>query len=349
MSDDKYLRSVEDLEKVGCKWWPEEIQREAYNVSILKTLLDSQERFISLLILADANNPEALFRLIENSTMSLQMFLKHLAILTDFGSEPIQRVNKNFTEIFPDRKLIYRINGVEKEYQFTYLPCRGIPTNERLQSDSTDNLLATCRRPDMIKDFIMMLLYGSAATDMATKNVLKKCAVHELLGNEEKVKKFVRENYIRVSKIISGKTANDLGNVLQSYSARLLREKLGEEYNVVSPGTIPGVQLDDNKEATFDIVVDKKNATNKYKPYVGIEVSFQETSNSVVERKGREAQIRFQRAQDKRCYVAYIIDGVGNFSRAAAANDMCNSSHCNVAFTDSELNLLCEFIKEKLA
>ena len=49
-----------------------------------------------------------------------------------------------------------------------------------------------------------------------------------------------------------------------------------------------------------------------------------------------------------RCYVAYIIDGVGNFSRPSAMNDMCNNSHCNVAYTPSEFDLLIEFIKEKI-
>lgn len=175
-----------------------------------------------------------------------------------------------------------------------------------------------------------------------------RCNVFEYLGSEERIKKYVRENYIRVSKIISGRTASDLGNVAQSYAADYLRKKLGESYNVVSPGTIPDVKLDDNKEATFDIVVDRIGDNSKYKPYVGIEVSFQETSNSTVERKGREAQARFRNTNNKRCFVAYIIDGAGNFSRTSAANDMCDNSHCNVAYTQPELDLLAEFIKEKL-
>ena len=59
--------------------------------------------------------------------------------------------------------------------------------------------------------------------------------------------------------------------------------------------------------------------------------------------------IRTQRnTNNKRCFVAYIIDGVGNFSRPAAMNDMCNNSHCNVAYTPSEFDLLIEFIKEKI-
>lgn len=48
MNDDRYLRSIEDLEKVGCKWWPKEVREEAMKVSIhpiskwlLRTVLDN--------------------------------------------------------------------------------------------------------------------------------------------------------------------------------------------------------------------------------------------------------------------------------------------------------------------
>ena len=48
MNDDKYLRTIKDLEKVGCKLCPKEVQDEAIKVSIhpvskwiLRTVLDN--------------------------------------------------------------------------------------------------------------------------------------------------------------------------------------------------------------------------------------------------------------------------------------------------------------------
>lgn len=48
MNDDKYLRSIKDLEKVGSKWWPKEVREEAMKVSIhpiskwlLRTIFDN--------------------------------------------------------------------------------------------------------------------------------------------------------------------------------------------------------------------------------------------------------------------------------------------------------------------
>lgn len=348
MNDDKYLRSVKDLEEVGCKWWPKEVRDEAMRVSILQYLLDTQEKFISLLTLADCKKPEKIFNLLEASGFEFHLFLKHLILLTDVGSEPIQRINTSFKEIFPNKELIYKLGRKEYNYTFMALPIKGKPNNKKMQIDTMVNLQTTCKNKDLCKDLIMLLIYGAASTIPRIRAILYKCNAFEYLGQEEKIKQYVRENYIRVSRIIAGKTATDLGNVAQEYALNYLAERLGSNYNLVNNGTIPGVKLDDEKEATFDIVVDRKDDDGKIKKYVGIEVSFQETSNSVSERKGREAQARFRNTNNRRSYVAYIIDGAGNFSRPSAMNDMCNNSHCNVAFTHTEFELLIEFIKEKI-
>ena len=48
MNDDRYLRSIKDLEKVGSKWWPKEVRDEAMKVKIhpiskwlLRTILNN--------------------------------------------------------------------------------------------------------------------------------------------------------------------------------------------------------------------------------------------------------------------------------------------------------------------
>ncbi|MBP5688697.1 MAG: hypothetical protein J6X22_08685 [Muribaculaceae bacterium] len=348
MNDDKYLRSIDDLEKIGCKWWPKEVRDEAMKVSILQYLLDTQEKFISLLTLADSNKQEKLFNLLDASDFEYHLFLKHIILLTDVGSEPIQRINTSFKDIFPNSKMLYKLGRKEHVYTFTSLPIKGKLDNKKMKIDTTENLQAECRNKNLCKDLINLLIYGAASTTPRTRAILYKCNAFEYLGKEDKIKQYVRENYIRVSRIIAGKTATDLGNVAQVYALNYLSKGLGDNYNLVNNGTIPGVKLDDEKDATFDIVVDRKNDKGRFKKYVGIEVSFQETSNSVAERKGREAQARFRNTNNKRCYVAYIIDGVGNFSRPAAMNDMCNNSHCNVAYTSSEFDLLIDFIKEKI-
>lgn len=110
MDQDKYIRTIQELEAVGSKWWPEEVKREAEKMSILQYLLDTQGKFISLLNLADRTDIAQIFSLIEASKFGWHLFLKHLMILSDVGSEQLQRFNASFSELFTDKSLVYKIN-----------------------------------------------------------------------------------------------------------------------------------------------------------------------------------------------------------------------------------------------
>lgn len=349
MNEDRYERTIEELEPHACKWWPKEVRDEAQEISVLQILLDSQESFISILKLADKHDASKVFDLIEAARFSYSLFLKHLVVLTDFGSEPLQRVNKDFYELFADGKLSYNIGGGIVEYVFTSLPVRGTLTNKRMKIDSLENLSAEAPDKNLCKDIIMILLYGAAAINARTRAVLFKCTPYEYLGDKTMIEEFVRQNYIRVSRIISGKTASDLGNVAQQYVVKYLTRALGDNYCVRSNGTIPGVtQNEGNTLTNFDVVVDRLDDTSRHKKYVAVEVTFQETSNSTIERKGGQARDRFEKITSSRNYIAYIIDGAGNFSRRAAIRTLCDNSHCTVAYTPEEFELLIEFIKEKI-
>ena len=349
MSDDRFERTLEELETHACKWWPEEVKAEARRVSILYTLIDSQERFISLLKLTDSLNPERLFDLIRAAHFSWNLFLKHLVVLVDFGSEPLQRINKDFDSLFPERTFEYSIGRFTNQYQFRALPVRGALNNQRMSISSIEDLRAECRDVDLCQDIIMLLIYGAASTSPELRGVFRKCTIYQLLGNDEQIETFVRQNYIRVSRIIGGKDASDLGNAAQSYVVEYLQNRLGENYCVRSNGTVPGVtQNNGSTLTTFDAVVDRKDDISRHKKYVAIEVTFQETTNSTIERKGGQAVERFNAITSTRNYIAYVIDGAGNFARKSAVRVLCDNSHCTVAYTQPELELLIEFIKEKI-
>ena len=349
MNDDRFERTLEELEQHACKWWPCEVREEAQKISILHTLLDTQEKFISILKLANKNDSHNLFQILDASNFSYHLFLKHLIVLTDFGSEPLQRVNKNFTDMFPMGRLEYDLGTGKKCYTFMSLPTKSVLNNKRMKIDTVENLTANSCDKELCKDIIMLLLYGAAAVNASTSAILFKCTPFEYLGDESKIDDFVRKNYIRVSSIIRGKTATDLGNVAQQYVVTYLTNELGENYNVRSNGTIPGVTQNDGITLTsFDVVVDRKNDTSRHKKYIAIEVTFQETTNSTIERKGGQARDRFEKITSTRNFIAYIIDGAGNFSRTSAVRVLCDNSHCTVAYTPEEFNLLLEFIREKI-
>ena len=321
MNDEKYIRSIDELENLACNWWPVEVREEAQKMSILQYLLDSQERFISILQLANKNKPEKLFELLNASSFDYHLFLKHLILLTDLGAEQLQRINKVFKSLFPDNTLYYKLGRKELSYQFKGLPTKSALNNKKLRIDSLEHLKSSAYDKDICQDLIMMLIYGATSTDRR----------------------------IRVSKIIAGKVSNDLGNKAQEYALNYLAGKLGDNYHLQSNGKLPDVSENDGKTwATFDILVDRIDDNSRYKKYVGVEVSFQETSNSVIERKATLAHNRFVQVVTKRCYVAYIIDGVGNFSRRSAVRTLCDNSHCTVAYTPEEFDVLVDFIRDSL-
>ena len=61
--------------------------------------------------------------------------------------------------------------------------------------------------------------------------------------------------------------------------------------------------------------------------------------------KAGQAKSRFEQIEDAGYKMAYVIDGAGNFERENAIRNLCTYSHCTVAFSHDELNVLCEFLR----
>ena len=336
-----YNRTREELEARACKWWPETITQLEAESSIIPRLIQTQDQFISILTLSDATNPNSVFDVICASHFPANLFLKHLMVLTDFGSEPLQRINRDFDSYFPEHCLYYSINSQEVTYQFESLPVRGSLTNKKMHAD-----VDSIRIPDQLnpfyKDIIMLLLFGSNATDFVIADIFTKCTVGNMMGHSDELAEFIKQRYIFVSRITGGAQANGLGNAAQVYVEHYLHEKLGNDFTIRSNGHIPGITHNDRTETTFDLTVEHGGR------YVGVEISFQVTTNSTIERKAGQAQARFFAIDGTDNYIAYIIDGAGNFQRESALTTICQYSHCTVAYTDEEFDVLVRFIREKI-
>lgn len=349
MNEDRYERTIDELEAHACKWWPAELREVEQSLSNLPVLLETQDRFIAILKLASKEDPERLFSLIRDAEFPNTLFLKHLIVLTDFGGEPLQRINKNFAILFPDGVFRFDVGNGVREYTFQALPVKGVLNNKKMHIDTKERMLAGSTATGLYNDLFVLLIYGAAASSQRVRDVLYKCNQFLYLGNPAQIEDYVKKNYIRVSKIMSGATATTLGNVAQQHAVDYLSAALGENYTVRSNGTIPGVTQNDGVTlTTFDAVVDRKDDTGRHKKYVAVEITFQETTNSTIERKGGQARSRFEAITNSRNYIAYIVDGAGNFDRRAAISTICNNSHCTVAFTKEEFDLLVEFIRERI-
>lgn len=340
-----YRRNLEQLEAVASMFWPEEVSQQAASLSIIPMLLKTQDDFISILNVP-IKDLGSIFTVLESSRLPANLFLKHLVILADFGGEMLQRINSQFPTLFPGGTLEYVWAGSNHTYTFRELPITGALNNNRL-AISGSRLTEDIELSDLHRDVIALLLFGNTATDEYAAKVLSKCEIGDYLGRPEDLRTFIKQRYIWVSQITGGARNNNLGQIAQQVVEAFITEHIGIDHVTVQPnGHMPGVTHtaeSDTRLTTFDLVVSHREK------YAGVEVSFQVTTNSVIERKAGQAQARYQHIADAGYRIAYVLDGAGNFQRKTALQTILSYSHCSVAFSQSELEVLCDFLREYFA
>lgn len=104
------MRNIDDLEKNAIKFWPAEIAVQEKDISIIPKLIETQDKFISLLNISDANPFIWKQTLLATKSLSGNLFLKHLMVLADIGGETLMRLKKALPLIF-DEFLNFRWEG----------------------------------------------------------------------------------------------------------------------------------------------------------------------------------------------------------------------------------------------
>ncbi|CAN2045112.1 hypothetical protein GMMP1_140110 [Candidatus Magnetomoraceae bacterium gMMP-1] len=159
MTNDKYRRTIKELRDVASMFWPSELSEEAANLSVIPILLNTQDEFIAILSVP-VPGLQNLFKIVEASSFSGNLFLKHLEILADFGGEQLQRVNANFSKLFPAGKIDYLWNNNSHTYKFQELPISNL-TNSKLSL--TGNKLFQSRDLDkLLQDVTAILIFDSS-------------------------------------------------------------------------------------------------------------------------------------------------------------------------------------------
>src|SRR5262245_7631422 len=240
-SSRKYRKTFEELELVASKFWPSELSRMEAQVSIIPLLLETQDQFISIISI-ETTDLDKLFDIIEASSLSANLFLKHLAILADYGGEMLQRVAAEFSKLFPAGELRYLWRGQQQSYAFKALPAQRF-SNKTLKIDGKE-LLNKHSLDDLQKDAIALLLFGSAYSDdnQEIASTLSKCEIGEYLGKPDELATFIKQRYIWVSRITGGATSNNLGQMAQEFVRQYILENLSSvNIKVSSGGRLPGV------------------------------------------------------------------------------------------------------------
>jgi hypothetical protein len=333
------MRNLADLANNAYKFWPENIARLEREISIIPQLLDTQEKFMSLLKIADAD-PFSWKTALQTSTLPANIFLKHLMVLSDIGGERLKRLKTEMIGFFPEHTIRFLWNEHEYTYCFQTLTENKNWGNVTLKADG-NGLAHEAELLPIMEDVINLILFGSQAINGTLPvEIMEKCIIGSLIGKDEELERFVKQRYIWVSRITGGATSNSLGNIAQSYAMNYLKAHLINWD--LDQKSIPEISQNDNRTPiAFDFVA--KTPNNKY---CAIEASFQVTTNSVIERKAGQAQSRQNILHENNHKIAYIIDGAGNFERASALQTICQYSDCTVSFKDEELDKLILFLKE---
>lgn len=338
----KYKRDIKELEQKAILWWPPHLNEANSSISIIPRLLETQDDFLNIISLAKGN-PYKIFALLEASEFPANLFLKHLSVLSDYGGEPIQRLGRSFDTIFKNKDNTYSINFIWEsssfEYKFKALPIRALG-NKKLFIDG-DGLNKVKPLTDIYKDMIVIFLFASTST-VSEEAALSKCEIGTLLGKPDILEIYVKQRYINVSRITGGATANSLGQLAQKEVVSYLKSFLPKEYLVISNGYIFLNGYDKEGGMPFDIVIEKDNKKT------GIEISFQVTTNSTIERKAGQAADRLNLMHSNNYKIAYVLDGAGNFQRISALSTICENSDCTVAYSPDEFELLSNWIMETI-
>ena len=154
------------------------------------------------------------------------LFLKHLMVLSDLGGEALNKLPplKNY---FKGGKMNYVWREKKYKYQFKVIHEKVPLTNASLRANGK-SLLKGYALNDKMEDVIMLLLHGASSfRDTLPDDVKSKCVIGSLIGEPEELDKFVKQNYIRISRQLGGATSNALGQLAQDFVMEKLREMFG--------------------------------------------------------------------------------------------------------------------------
>jgi len=331
------MRDIKDLENNAIKFWPPAISEVEKSSSIIPKLIETQDKFISLLNISDANPFIWKDTLLSTKTLSGNLFLKHLMVLSDIGGEKLMRFKKEIPSVFKDG-----MNFIWESENFTYkfqtLSNKSTWNNKTLSVDG-DGLIKSVELNPIMEDVCMLLLFGGSAINInIPTEISEKCIIGSLLGKTGELEIFVKQRYIWVSRITGGAEANSLGQLIQNYVKDYLKAKLPDWR--INKDQLPNVSHNERTSLSVDIVAQSPNGK-----FCAIEVSFQVTSNSTIERKAGQARARQELLHANGHKIAYVIDGAGNFSRQSAIRGICQYSDFTVSLKDIELDSLVNFLK----
>ncbi|MED4810914.1 hypothetical protein LG401_18245 [Bacillus pumilus] len=279
-------------------------------VSVLKVLRDEQENLV----------PRSLI-------------LKNLMILLDVSAEILDRV-----ALYCHHKNVTQLNGPFGQYQFKKF---GPNFTKALSNDNIYKLAVS--DDGFFEDVINLMLYAHESNEFSRFLTFKGFRLATLVGNIEALAEFYLSRSIENSSQIKQLRAVSYGNGLQNNLKHKIVESLTEFGVEIAPG---------NRylgEQQFDLVLVKRTESQIQTDWkwVVIETAFQETTNSVIERKAKQAVNGLYQSIDEANHkLVYIIDGAGFVKRYKVTSTIFDTCHFASTANPEHFEKLITFLKE---
>jgi hypothetical protein len=275
-------------------------------------ILSTKDQFIATL---RETTPENIVRDLLSSTLDNSLLLQHCMLATDVGKETLDRL-----AFFLSYNEVSELDIETPELSRTYTVAELSDDNFSVANRSFANF-----SQGAFEDIFTVLAFGSDMTLLSEYVTFDRCRLGEICGDETAIADYFADLYILFSDQTKGRVRVKKGQAPERLVKQTLNEVVAHsQLSLVSSSRVPNVPTQ-GEDQEFDFVLTDGNR------YVAIEVAFQETTNSTLERKARQSRELYPVFEQRGSELIHVVDGAGYFERSNALQQMVEYSHLAVS------------------
>jgi len=305
---DGYRRLLDN----GMWFWTTDLLPDDLYGDETERVLNTKDQFTAILRASDAD--EIVSDLLR-ADLRNPLLLQHCMLTTDIGKETLDRLAFFLSHDGVDTVEIDAASTT-REYRIQRLADPDFSVANRSFDSFTE---------EGFEDIFTVLCFGSCMPLLSEYVTFRRCRLGEICGDETAIADYFADLYVLFSDQTKGRVRVKKGRAPE----RLVRQTLDtvtaqSDLSYTSDNRVPDMpEEDEDQEFDFVLVDDDR--------YVAIEVAFQETTNSTLERKARQSRELFPLFEHRDCELIHVVDGAGYFERSNALRQMVEFSHLAVS------------------
>lgn len=328
--DEELVKENYDRLLENGKWfWTEEMMPDDLYSEDTKKILETKDEFLE--ILEKSSKENIVSNLLNSENLDSRLAIRHAMLATNTGKEGLDRLASYFS--FFDVQQA-EASELDLSHEFNVLGQKDHALNNSNLNDIGDGIL---------EDIAFILCFGEYMESLKDYPTFDRCKLGGICGDENEIADYFADLYVLFSNQTQGRIRVKKGNLAENITEDFLNEivKDNPSLEFADGNRVPDVPKEgDNQQ--FDFVL--KLTSDGEEKYIAIPVAFQETTNSVIERKARQARELYPRFKELDFYLCHVVDGAGYYKRSNALKQMIQHSDLSIGF--NELEKLEEFISK---